>query len=61
MSEFGDSDIQDAVIPDDPAAHEIDWDQVIALQGAYDYVLSLQDEKERLEAAKALVAEMHGR
>lgn len=61
MSEFGDSDIQDAVIPGDPTVDEIDWDQVIALQGAYDYVLSIEDENERLEAAKALVEQMHGR
>lgn len=61
MSEFGDSDIQDAVIPGDPAADEVDWDQVIALQGAYDYVFTIEDENERLEAAKALVEQMHGR
>lgn len=60
MSDFGDSDVADAVAAGDPADHEIDWDQVIALQGAYDYVNTIQDDEERLEAAKALVAKING-
>lgn len=39
---------------------EIDWDALAALQDRFSEVSRLTDPDERLEAAKALVAEMHG-
>lgn len=39
---------------------EIDWDAVSALQERYAEISRISDPDERLEAAKALVAEMNG-
>ena len=51
---------EDAVTDGDLDENDIDWDQVVALQGAYDAVLSINDPAHRLEAAKQLVAELNG-
>lgn len=51
---------EDAVTEGDIPDDEIDWDQVIALQGAYDLIYLIEDEAERLEAARRLVSEIDG-
>lgn len=51
----------DDEVGDDGASWgEIDWDAVSALQERYAEISRISDPDERLEAAKALVAEMNG-
>lgn len=56
MSEFGDYDPRDAISGDD---EQIDWGRVGELEGRYAAVLEIEDDEERLAAAKALVAELN--
>lgn len=55
--DFGDGDADDAYDPDDD---KISWDGIDELAVRYAEVELIEDEGERLEAAKRLVAELDG-
>lgn len=57
MSEFGDYEPEDAVADGD---HEVDWSNVEELSRKFAAIEVIWDDAERLEAAKALVAELNG-
>jgi hypothetical protein len=55
MTDFGDIEDLDAVTAGDET---IDWSQIDELARRFDHVMAIQDDKERLAAVEALVAEL---
>jgi hypothetical protein len=55
--EFGDWELEDAYDSED---RRVSWANVYELKARYDDVLGIEDDEARLEAAKALVAELYG-
>lgn len=56
MSDFGDCDPLDALSGDDD---QVEWGQVYDLADKFAAVLAIENDEERLEAAKALVAQLN--